>query len=268
MRRVIRRQGVARVLDGCAAVAAEHGGALLIASELDHPGRRVLLQRGDHKIRRSLAGLGIEDDVPFVVEEVAAEGQQERVPGRHDRIARQAVEHDRIFDLAARDPGLAFLDHLIPGLRRAIGVDVVAVGERLNVADKRHADQLWSGALEPFDPGSGLRRPVAHVDHGLDPILVGAVDPSGAEIFQDLGGAELRDPRIVKQVEVVLPSSALRVVEKFLERDAVFVLQELDVESLLLGQRNDLVLEGHEGAVDKAADHDFLVSGARRSRRA
>ena len=91
--------------------------------------------------------------------------------------------------------------------------------------------------LEAFDAWPLLRRPVAHVDHGLDPILVGAVDPRGAEVFQDLGRAELRNPRIVEQVEVVLPGAALRVVEEFLERDAVFVLQELNVEALRLGER-------------------------------
>ena len=71
---------------------------------------------------------------------------------------------------------------------------------------------------------------------GLTQSLSVAVDSRGAEIFQDLGGAELRHPGIVEQVEVVLPGPALRVVEEFLERDAVFVLQELDVEALLLGR--------------------------------
>ena len=60
-----------------------------------------------------------------------------------------------------------------------------------------------------------------------------AVDAGGAEVFQHLGGAELRHPRIVEQVEVVLAGAALRVGEPFLQRDAVFVLEELDVEALL-----------------------------------
>ena len=118
----------------------------------------------------------------------------------------------------------------------------------------------------PLTRGPCLRRPVAHVDHGLDPILVGAVDPCCAEVFQNLGRAELRDPRIVEQVEVVLPRSALRVVEEFLERDAVLVLQELNVEALRLRERDDLVLEGHKRAVDEAADHDFLASRLGRRR--
>ena len=120
----------------------------------------------------------------------------------------------------------------------------------------------------PLTRGPDLRRPVAHVDHGLDPVLVSPVDFPGAEVFQHLGRAELRNPRIVKQIEVVLPRAALRVVEEFLERDAVFVLQELNVEALRLGEGNDLVLEGHEGAVDEAADHHFLAGRLGRSRRA
>src|SRR6202044_3195939 len=134
--------------------------------------------------------------------------------------------------------------------------------------DKRHADELRGRRLESLDAWPRLRRPVAHIDHRLDPVLVGAVDPCGAEVFQNLGRAELGNPRIVEQVEVVLPGAALRVVEEFLERDAVFVLQELNVEALRLGEGNDLVLEGDEGAVDKAADHDFLASRPGRRRRA
>ena len=90
--------------------------------------------------------------------------------------------------------------------------------------------------------------------------------PAGAEVFQDLGRAELGNPRIVEQVEVVLTRSALRVVEEFLERDAVFVLQELNVEALRLGERDDLVFEGHKRAVDEAADHDFLAGRLGRCR--
>ena len=72
---------------------------------------------------------------------------------------------------------------------------------------------------------------------GLTQSLSVAVDPAGAEVFQHLGRAELGNPRIVEQVEVVLARAALRVVEEFLERDAVFVLQELNVEALRLRER-------------------------------
>ena len=47
---------------------------------------------------------------------------------------------------------------------------------------------------------------------------------AGAEVLQHVGGAELRHPRIVEQVDVVLAGAVLRVGEEFLERDAVLVL--------------------------------------------
>ena len=90
--------------------------------------------------------------------------------------------------------------------------------------------------------------------------------PAAPKIFQDLGRAELGNPRIVEQVEVVLTRAALRVVEEFLERDAVFVLQELNVEALRCGEGNDLFLEGHKRAIDEAADHDFLAGRLGRRR--
>ncbi len=103
---------------------------------------------------------------------------------------------------------------------------------------------------------------------GLTQSLSAPSIPADAEVFQNLGRAELWNPRIVKQVEVVLPRAALRVVEEFLERDAVFVLQELNVEALRLGERDDLVFEGHKRAVDESADHDLLPGRLGRSRRA
>ena len=72
--------------------------------------------------------------------------------------------------------------------------------------------------------------------------------PAGAEILEHIGGAELRHPGIVEQVDVVLAGAVLGVGEPFLERHAIFVLEELDVEATLgLGERNDLLLEGRRG---------------------
>ena len=56
-----------------------------------------------------------------------------------------------------------------------------------------------------------------------------AVDAALAEVLEDVGRAELRNPRVVKQVDVVLPGLVLRIREPLLERDAVLVLEELDV---------------------------------------
>ena len=85
--RVVGLQRVAGILDDRAGIAAEDRGALLVGIELDDAGRRVLLHRADEEIGRRLAGVGIEGDVPLVVEELAAEGQEERVPAGDDRIA-------------------------------------------------------------------------------------------------------------------------------------------------------------------------------------
>ena len=90
------------------------------------------------------------------------------------------------------------------------------------------------GVLEALDARALARRPEAHVDHRADPVGVGAVDAAGAEIFEHVGGAELRHPGIVEQIDVILAGAGLRVGEPFLERDAVFVLEELDIEAGLL----------------------------------
>ena len=64
-----------------------------------------------------------------------------------------------------------------------------------------------------------------------DPVVVGAIDAAGAEILEHVGSAELRHPGIVEQIDVVLAGAALGIGEPFLERHAIFVLEELDVEA-------------------------------------
>jgi hypothetical protein len=93
--------------------------------------------------------------------------------------------------------------------------------------------------------------------------FVSAVDPSRAEIFQNLGCAESVETND-RAGRSYCPAPLCASLN--FKSDAVLILQELDVEALRLGQGNDLVLEGHEGAVDKAADHDFLAGRLGRSR--
>ena len=122
--------------------------------------------------------------------------------------------------------------------------------------------------LEALHPRALARRPEAHVDERADPVAVGAVDAARAQIFEHVRGAELRHPRIVEQIHVVLAGAALRVGEPLLQRHAVFVFQELDVEAGVgLRERDDLVLERRQAAVGKGADDDLAARGLRRRAR-
>ena len=78
-------------------------------------------------------------------------------------------------------------------------------------------------------PWRGGQKPMSIIE----PIQSASVAsmPAGTEVFQHVGGAELRHPGIIEQIEVVLAGAALGVGEPLLERDAVFVLEELDVEA-------------------------------------
>ena len=164
LRGIVGLQSIAGILDDGAGLAAEDRRAFLVGIELDDAGRRVLLQGADKEVGRSLAGVRVEGDVPFVVEELAAEGQEDRIPAGDDGIAANAAEHDRIFDLAGRDTFLALGDELVPGGGRAAGIDVVAVGQGLQVADEGQRDELGRRVLEALDARALARRPVAHGD--------------------------------------------------------------------------------------------------------
>ena len=85
---IVRLQSIAGILDDGAGLAAENCGAFLVGIELDHAGRSVLLHGADEEIGGSLAGVRVEGDVPFVIEELAAEGQEDRIPAGDDRDCR------------------------------------------------------------------------------------------------------------------------------------------------------------------------------------
>ena len=85
---IVSLQSVAGILNDGAGIAAENRSAFLVGIELDDAGRRVLLQGADKVIGRRLAGIRIEGDVPLVVEELAAEGQEDRIPAGDDRDCR------------------------------------------------------------------------------------------------------------------------------------------------------------------------------------
>ena len=147
---IVSLQSIAGILNDGAGLAAENRGAFLVGIELDDAGRRVLLEGADEVVGGSLAGVRVEGDVPFVIEELAAEGQEDRIPAGDDGIAANAAEHDRIFDLAGRDAFLALGDELVPGGGRAVGIDVVAVGQGLQVADE--GQRRSASASRPRSP--------------------------------------------------------------------------------------------------------------------
>src|SRR6201999_3178432 len=86
---------------------------------------------------------------------------------------------------------------------------------------------------------------------------------AGTEGLKNVVRAELRPPRIVERAEVVLAGLVLRVGEELLERHAVLVFEERDVEALLLGGRDDLLLERRQAAVGERADDHLAAVGAR-----
>ena len=151
-------------------------------------------------------------------------------------------------------------DELVPRLGRGL-VDVVAVGHRLEVADRRQRDERRLLVLEALDARPGARRPVAQLEERLGEAGV-ADDAVLAEVLEDARRGELRDPRVVHDVDVVLPGLALPVLEGLRVERVVGRGQELDRDpGLLLEERDDL-LEDVDRAVLERADHELPGVGA------
>ncbi len=82
------------------------------------------------------------------------------------------------------------------------------------------------------------------------------------ERLEDAGSRVLRDPRVVHDVDVVLPGLALAVLERLREERVVRLGQELDLDpGLLLEERDDHLLERRERAVLERADHELALAG-------
>src|SRR4051794_24434237 len=261
-RRVVGLDGVARVLDDRRRVAAEDRRALLVGVELRDAGRGDRLQRAYEEVRRRLALRRVEGGVPLVVEHGRAERQEDRVERRDDRVALHPAEHEAVLDLVRRDARLGGGHEVVPrGGRR--GEDVVAVGEGLQVPDRRQGDQLGLVVLEALDARALLRGPVAELRERRRVVAVGG-DAVGAEILEDPRGRVLRDPRVVHDVDVVLPRLRLAVLERLGEEGVVRLREELDLDpGGLLEHRQDRLLERRERAVLEGADDEVAATCGR-----
>src|SRR4029079_7631574 len=151
--------------------------------------------------------------------------------------------------------------------------DVVAVGHRLQVADRRQCDERRLLALEALDARPRARRPVAQLEARLREAGV-ADDAVLAEVLEDARCGVLRHPRVVHDVDVELAGLALAVLEGLGEPGVIRLGQQLDRDpGLLLEERDDLLPDG-DRPVRERADYELpgvggssaACSGERRGR--
>src|SRR3712207_7476132 len=99
---------------------------------------------------------------------------------------------------------------------------VVAVGERLKIADERHRNQLRFGSLEALHAGALLRGPIAELDHRLDPVGILAVEARSEEHTSELQSRQYIVCRLLleKNKRISL-NSAQDPTPEYIPRDAV-----------------------------------------------
>src|SRR5581483_9771468 len=257
-----RLDRVARVLDDRERLAAQDGGALLVGVVLDDAGRGDRLERVHEELRRPLARRRVQQHLPVVVEDLAALRVEDREPGGRDRVRLHAAEDVAVHALVRVHLPARDRDELAPRPRR-VAERVPAVGERLHVADERERVQLRRVVAEVRQPRPRAGRPVAELEERLHEVGV-RLDAQPAEVLQHRRGGELRDPRVVHHVDVELAGLREPVVERLLEEARVVVLEVLDLDpGLALEERDDLLLEGAQAAVDEGADDHLALGGAR-----
>ena len=264
LRRVIRFDRVARVLDDRRRVAAEDGRSLLVRVEFGDAFRRDRLEGPDEEVGGRLALVGVEDGVPLVVEEVGPERAEDRIERGDNRVALDPAEDEAVLDLPGGHAGLTLGDEVVPGRRRR-GEHVVPIGEGLEVADRRQGDQLGGLSLEALDPRAGARRPEAEV--GERRRVVGVhLDVVRPEVLEDACRGVLRDPRVIHDVDVVLAGLRGPVLERLREERVVRFGQELHLRpGGGLEHRQDRPLEGGQCPVLERPD-DELAAGLRCAR--
>ncbi len=146
-----------------------------------------------------------------------------------------------------------------PQVVGALGEDVVAVRQGLQVADRRQGDELGGVVLETLDPRALLRWPVPELRERGRVVGVGG-DAVLAEVLEDPGSRVLRDPRVVHDVDVVLAGLGLAVLERLGVERVVRLREELHLDpGRLLEERDDRVLERREGAVLEGTDDELAA---------
>ena len=261
LRGVVRFDGVPRVLDDRGRVAAEDGRAFLVRVELGYAFWRQRLERRDEEVGRGLALGGVEDRDPLVVEEVGAPRAEDWIERGDDRVALHAPEDEAVFDLAALHRCLAPIDNVVPGRRRR-GEHVIPIGQGLQVTDSRQGDEFGRLVLEALHARALARRPETQVRERSRVVGV-HLDPVRPKILEDPRGGVLRDPRVVHDVDVVLPRLRLSVLEGFGEKRVIRLGQELDLRpGGVLEHGDDGLLEWGQGPVLERAD-DELAAGLR-----